>query len=284
MSLFRRRTLLLSSLGLWPAGRLPAQPGGNLVVPYVPTADVVVAAMLKLARVGKDDYLIDLGCGDGRIVVTAAREHGTRGLGVDIAPELVELSRTNARRAGVDERVRFAEQDLFQTDLRPASVVTLYLFPEINLKLRPKLFAELKPGSRVVSNEWDMGEWQPDETLKVQAPDRAYQIFAWTIPAEAQGVWEGSVSAGGPPRSYRLVLRQRFQVVSGILLVEGREHLLSDARLEGDRLRFIAPAVGLRFVGEVSGNRLMGNFNEGPTEKGPVCDFQQTRRFNEVWF
>ncbi len=240
--------------------------------------------MLKLARVDKDDFLIDLGCGDGRIVITAAREHGTRGFGVDIAPELVELSRTNARRAGVEERVRFTEQDLFQSDLRPASVVTLYLFPEINLKLRSKLFAELKPGSRVVSNEWDMGEWQPDETLKVQAPDRAYQIFAWTIPAEAQGVWEGDVSAGGPPRSYRLVLRQRFQMASGTLLVEGKECLLSDGRLEGNRLRFIAPAAALHFVGKVSGDSLVGNFGGGPPERDLTWQAQRIERFNEVWY
>ncbi|UFP92651.1 SAM-dependent methyltransferase [Gloeobacter morelensis] len=284
MSLFRRRTLLLTGLGLWSTCRLLAQPAGNLVVPYVPTADPVVAAMLKLARVGKDDFLIDLGCGDGRIVITAAREHGTRGFGVDIDPELVELSRSNARRAGVEDRVSFTEQDLFQTDLRPSSVVTLYLFPEINLKLRSKLFAELKPGSRVVSNEWDMGAWQPDETLKVQAPDRAYQIFAWTIPAEAQGVWEGGASAGGPPRSYRLVLRQHFQTASGTLLVEGKEYLLSDARLEGNLLRFVVPAAGLQFVGKVSGDLLAGNFGGGPPERGPTWQAQRLKRFNEVWY
>jgi tRNA A58 N-methylase Trm61 len=155
-------------------------------VPFVVTPDNVTLEMLKLANVGPQDYVIDLGSGDGRIVITAARRFGARGLGIEIVPELVKKSRENAKQAGVAERAEFREQDLFEADLSKATVVTLYLLPEVNLQLRPKL-QKLKPGTRIVSHDWDMGDWKPDRTIVVDAPDKpigrekSSRIHLWVV-------------------------------------------------------------------------------------------------------
>lgn len=146
-------------------------------VPYVPTPQAVVDEMLKLAQVKKGEVLYDLGSGDGRIVVTAAKKYGAKGTGIDINPERIREAQENARKAGVTDQVRFIEQDLFQTDLRDADVVTLYLLPSVNLKLRPKLQSDLKPGARVVSHSFDMGDWKPDKTVEVDGR----KIYLWVI-------------------------------------------------------------------------------------------------------
>lgn len=151
-------------------------------VVYVPTAEVVVERMLEIANVGKDDVLYDLGSGDGRIPITAAQKFGTRGVGVELRPELVQEARQNAQQAGVSDRVQFLEQDLFETDIREASVVTLYLLPQLNVKLRPKLFQELKPGTRIVSHDFDMGEWEPEQVVQVQGPSRVHTVYYWVVP------------------------------------------------------------------------------------------------------
>ena len=156
------------------------QPQKKLDVPYVPTPQDVVDAMLKLAAVTKNDVVYDLGCGDGRIVVTAAKNYGARGVGIDIDPERIKEANANAQKAGVSDRVKFIEQDLFKTDFKEASVVTLYLLPDINLKLRPKLQSDLKPGTRIVSHAFDMGDWQPDKTENIEGRT----IYLWTIPAK----------------------------------------------------------------------------------------------------
>jgi len=140
-------------------------------VPFVVTPDNVTREMLKLADVKASDYVIDLGSGDGRIVIVAARQFGARGLGVEIVPELVAKSRDNAKKAGVANRAKFRVQDLFATDLSKATVITMYLLPEVNLQLRPRL-QKLKPGTRIVSHDWDMGTWAPDRTITVDAPDK----------------------------------------------------------------------------------------------------------------
>lgn len=157
-------------------------------VPYVPTPQNVVDEMLTLANVTKDDVVYDLGCGDGRLVITAVKKFGARrGFGVDIDPERIAESNANAKAAGVTDRVKFAVQDLFQTDLKDATVVTLYLLPEVNLKLRPKLLSELRPGTRVVSHSFDMGDWKPQKTLTVTPGGQ--RLHLWTIPAKtAQSV------------------------------------------------------------------------------------------------
>ena len=151
-------------------------------VPYVPTDDRVVAEMLAVANVGKDDVLYDLGSGDGRIVITAALKFGTRGVGVDIDPERVKEANENAAKAGVSDRVRFVQQDLFQTDIREATVVTLYLLPAVNMRLRPTLLKDLKPGTRVVSHNYDMGDWAPLKTIVVNLPEDTHTVYYWIVP------------------------------------------------------------------------------------------------------
>lgn len=149
-------------------------------VPYVPTPQPVVNAMLELAKVGKNDVLYDLGSGDGRIPITAAQKYGTRGVGIDISPERIQEANQNAQRAGVSDRVQFIQQDLFKTDLRQASVVTLYLLPEVNIKLRPKLLRELKPGTRIVSHAFDMGDWKPQRVVRLDGKT----IYYWVVPSQ----------------------------------------------------------------------------------------------------
>ena len=147
---------------------------------YVPTPQEVVDEMLKLAKVTKDDVVYDLGCGDGRVVVTAAKTYGARGVGIDIDPQRIAEARENVKKAGVEDRVKIIEGDLFQTDLSPASVVTLYLLPSLNLKLKPKLMSELKPGTRIVSHAFDMGDWKPEKESDVNGR----HVYFWTIPAK----------------------------------------------------------------------------------------------------
>ena len=158
-----------------------ASAGQQKDVPYVPTPQAVVDKMLELAAVTKDDVVYDLGSGDGRIVITAARKYGVRGVGVDIDPERIKEANANAVLAGVTDRVKFFEQDLFKTDLREATVVTLYLLPDVNLRLRPKLWKELKPGTRVVSHAFDMGDWTPQQRVEVEGKT----IYYWVVPQDA---------------------------------------------------------------------------------------------------
>lgn len=150
-------------------------------VPYVPTPRAVVAKMLEMANVTQNDVLYDLGSGDGRIVIMAAQQFGTRGVGIEIDPQLVLEAQDNAQAAGVADRVQFLLQDLFDTDIRAATVVTLYLTQDVNLRLRPKLWRELRPGSRVVSHDFSMGDWQPEKVVRL---DRS-MLYYWTIPADA---------------------------------------------------------------------------------------------------
>lgn len=162
-----------------PATRVPD-------VPYEPTPHHVVAEMLRLAQVGASDVVYDLGCGDGRIVIAAVKQNGARGVCVDIDPERTQESRANAEQAGVAQRIRFLTQDLFDTDIRDATVVTLFLYPDVNLKLRPKLWRELKPGTRVVSYVHSMGDWAPQATRTVEGARGPREVFLWIIPADGK--------------------------------------------------------------------------------------------------
>ncbi len=178
--------VLTLALGLTVAGSSVAQQQLKPLdkepeVPYVPTHETIVTEMLKVAKVGKNDVLYDLGSGDGRIPITAAKRFGTRGVGVDIDPARVIEARENARKAGVADKVKFMQQDLFETDIKEATVVTLYLLPDVNLRLRPKLLADLKPGTRVVSHNYDMGDWKPLKTITVKVPEE-HTIYYWVVP------------------------------------------------------------------------------------------------------
>ena len=181
-----RRPFLCALLALCLAGPAAAQAAEE--VPFVTSPDNVTLEMLRIAGVGPGDHVIDLGSGDGRIVILAARRFGATGLGVEIDPELVRRSQANARAAGVADKVEFREEDLFTTDLSRATVVTMYLLPEFNLRLRPSLLA-LKPGTRIVSHDWDMGDWLPDRTTRVEVPDKQVgldkfsRVHLWVVPA-----------------------------------------------------------------------------------------------------
>ena len=158
-----------------------------LDVPYVPTHEKVVAEMLRVANVRKDDVLYDLGSGDGRIVITAARQFGTRGTGIDIDPARVRDAHENARRAGVADKVKFVQGDIFDARISDATVVTLYLLPAVNMRLRPKLLSELRPGTRIVSHNYDMGDWAPEQTIRVKTPTGDHTVYYWIVPRRAAG-------------------------------------------------------------------------------------------------
>ena len=178
---------VLALLGAGMASAQSAAPRREPDVPYVPTTDKAVEAMLKLAGVTKSDIVYDLGCGDGRIVIAAAKLFGARGVGIDINPVRIEEAKENARKAGVEKLVRFEENDLFEANFKEATVVTLFLLPNVNLKLRPKLLQDLKPGTRVVSNTFDMGDWKAEKEITLENNgDYAYlshRLYLWTVPA-----------------------------------------------------------------------------------------------------
>ena len=223
-----------------PAGLARAQPVAG--APYVPTPWPVVRAMLELARVGDTDFVVDLGSGDGRVVIEAARSRGARGLGVEIDPDLVQASIDEARQLGLSGRVAFERRDLFETDLSPATVVTLYLLPRLLAELQPRL-ARLRPGTRIVSHDFRLGDWKPDATVKVDVPDRAFgppfsTVYLWLVPAFVQGTWEGSVTERGRGERFRADLRQDYQALSGTLRVGARSGPIDRATIAGDKVMF----------------------------------------------
>jgi len=215
---------------------LPQSPNAAEEIPFVTTPDDVAVAMLELAGVGPRDHVIDLGSGDGRIVITAAKRFGASGLGVEIVPELVARSIENARLAGVEARVKFVEQDLFKANLAAATVVTLYLMPDVNLKLRPSLL-ELKAGTRIVSHDWDMGDWKPDRTATVQGlgrkpgARRTSDVYVWVVPMDVDALWCGEGNATGT----RMVLSQQYQSASGTLSNVRGVHYI-EAAIDGRRM------------------------------------------------
>jgi SAM-dependent methyltransferase len=231
----------------------------KLDVPYEPSSEEVVRLMLNLAQVGKTDLVYDLGCGDGRIVIAAAQKKGARGVGVDIDPERIKESLENARKANVANRVTFLRQDLFTTDISKASVVMLYLWPEVNLRLRPKLLRELKPGTRVVSHSHDMENWEADKTMTASDGDR---VRLWVIPANVTGTWEWDRL--GEKERCVLKLSQQFQKASGVLEWGSDEIPVNTLELSGDRLQFSVqrPLKGqlqtLHFSGHVQGHLIVG--------------------------
>jgi len=226
----------------------------------VPTPDAVGLEMLRLARVTADDVVYDLGSGDGRLVIEAARVFGARGVGVEIEPQLVQQSRENALKAGVAERARFLWQDLFETDLRGVTVVTLYLRADVNLKLRPKLLRELRPGTRVVSHDFGMADWEPDRTVRVRGPDREHRVLLWTVPASVDGAWTLQIERPGAG-PVRVLARQRFQRFDGTLDTPEGALPVIDGRVEGARVEFRAAGAGgsaMLFTGRVTADRAEG--------------------------
>lgn len=214
---------------------------------WVPTKQLLVDAMLDMAEITPRDYLVDLGSGDGRTVITAAKR-GTRAHGIEFNPDLVELSKRAARAEGVSRRATFEQGDIFEADFSDATVVTLYLLPDLNLKLRPTLLA-MKPGTRIVSNSFEMGDWEEDEMVHIKEGCPGYcMAYKWVVPARVEGTWAMDDA--------ELELRQRFQMLEGVLRRGGSAQPISDARLDGARIRFTVGAE--RYTGEVDGDRMRG--------------------------
>ncbi|QKT02844.1 class I SAM-dependent methyltransferase [Ectothiorhodospiraceae bacterium 2226] len=245
----------------WTAAGLTAllwvAAAGARDVPYVPTPMDVVEEMLELAEIGPDSVLYDLGSGDGRIVISAAKDYGARAVGIDIDPNRIDESWENARVAGVTDQVEFIEGNLFDLDLSEADAVTLYLLSTVNIKLRPKLLRELAPGTPVVSHAFDMGEWEPDEVRHVQGR----VVYFWRVPAEVSGVWRVAARGEEGPLAFDLRLDQVFQEVHGEAEIDGVLVPLEAVRLDGDRLSFTVTAPGAHvyeFSGTVAGEDMVG--------------------------
>ena len=236
--------------------------------PYVQTPQNVVDRMLQVAHVGPADYVIDLGSGDGRMVITAAKKYGARGFGVDLDRRLVGLANRLAARAGVGDRAVFYERDLYETDLTAASVVTIYLLPEVNLMVRPKLLATLKPGTRIVSHDYHMGEWPPDQQMVLDAPDKPVgrdktsKVFFWVVPANAAGKWRWQLPVMGKPADFQLVVAQNFQAITGNVTLDGSSLPIVNARLSGEDISFTLTdprdASRYDFAGRIAGQNITG--------------------------
>ena len=265
---YRRLThfpaLLAMALAL-VVGSSQAQPTEG--VPFITTPDNVTLEMLNTAGVKRGDHVIDLGSGDGRIVILAAKRFEATGLGVEIDPRLVELSKTNARNADVADKVEFREQDLFKTDLTAATVITMYLLPEVNLQLRPFLLA-LKPGTRIVSHDWCMGDcdgggWKPDRTTVVSVPnkvvglEKSSRVHLWTVPARVDGLW----CAAGLLRGASIRLTQRYQTFEGVLAWRDRTRDLKGV-ISGSEMRVSAGGSG-ELVLQAAGDALTINAAQG---------------------
>jgi SAM-dependent methyltransferase len=232
-----------------PAQFVKAPP--RLDAPQVATDMEVVDIMLGMARVRPDDRVVDLGSGDGRILIAAARSYGAHGLGVDIDPARVRESIENARAAGVASFITFRRQDLFQTPIGDADVLTLYLLPEINLRLRPRILAEMRPGTRVVSHDFDMGDWHWDQRRHVGTAT----IYLWIVPARVQGRW--TLTSDG--QAFALDLQQQYQALNGSIAVGDRQVRAEQGRVTGNLVRFIADLGQGRqtFEGRLEGNTIV---------------------------
>jgi phospholipid N-methyltransferase len=265
----KHRILKAASLGatLFLASPALAQDIDKLKTggPYVPTPQVVVDQMLKLGAVTEKDYVIDLGSGDGVIVLTAARTYKAGGMGIDIDPDLVRQSNASAQKYGIDDRVRFVQQDVFKADLSKASVLTLYLLPGMMINLRSKVFTELKPGVRVVSHDYHFGDWSSDDTISFDVPEKEMvtgvpraTLYKWIVPAKIAGKWEIKVAGG---ETYELSLRQRFQTITeSTANANGRFLRPQSVSLRGAELSFMIPDGKnvSRFSGRVNGDTMEG--------------------------
>jgi precorrin-6B methylase 2 len=250
-------TSFLSAQNYQPdSGYVPevGQPGKDVV--WVPTPQELVDTMLSIAGVTPDDIVVDLGSGDGRTVITAARK-GAHAIGVEYNPDMVELSRKNAEIAGVSDKTEFIEADLFEYDLSKATVITMFLLPEINLKLRPKLLG-LKPGTRVVSNTFTMAEWEPDYEVTTQENWNSWNTaLLWIIPAKVEGEWKLGEDI--------LSINQQFQMISGKLVSGAENSTIKDGRLRGEEITF--KTNDRIYTGRVSGNKMEGIVRDSSGEK-----------------
>ena len=234
-------------------------------VPFVPTPPEVVEEMLRLVDIKSGDLLYDLGCGDGRIVIAAAKKYGIRAIGIDIDPVLITESIENAAKEGVTDKVRFIQQNLFEADFKDATIVTMYLLKSVNLRLRPKLLADLKPGTRLVSHNFDMGEWRPDKARVITTTyDGQRDVYFWVVPANLTGRWEWDLADGSRNRRYTLQTNQKFQELSASGTAGERPLTIKDVELVGDEMKFRLDAeadgkmVSFLYWGKVQGDTITG--------------------------
>jgi hypothetical protein len=240
---------------------------------FQPSTVESVERMLRLADLRDDDVLLDLGSGDGLIPITAARMNGKmRGLGVDIDPDLVAKSTERARSEGVGDRVRFLHRNAFDADLSEATVVTMWLFPELMQLLRPIILERARPGTRVLTSTWKLGNWEPDEV-----DEDSPHIYKWTVPAKVDGAWRWTLDVGGTQFNYACFNAQQFQKVEGAVRVADRREVLTDVLLRGEdfsfTLRFTLTGLGLtdhKFIGKVRGDRIQGTVEVTPPDRQTV--------------
>ena len=284
--LFLRRLLFMSWLSVLPAYAQSQSWGwDDGTVPYVNTPMEVVERMLRMAEVHAGDYVIDLGSGDGRIVIEAAKR-GARGLGVDLDPALVRLATTNAQQTGVADRARFEVKDIFDTDLTPASVITMYLLPDFNVKLKDRLLA-LKPGTRIVSHDGSIGDWPADETHELRTPEKPVglggksTIELWIVPADVHGAWMSELPSHGG--TWRFQIAQHYQLLDVKAAAGGRELVVRNTRLRGEGVKLIVTGlVGSRpwhhyFVGTAHGDAIDGNLTVSNGSAQTVYPWHATR-------
>lgn len=255
-----------------------AQTHWQFDVPFVPTPYVVIEEMLRLARVTPQDFVMDLGSGDGRVLITAAQKFGARGIGVDLDGELVAESVESAKSAGVADHVQFLQQDLFKTDLDQATVITMYLLPGVMARLQPRLL-DLKPGTRLVSHDFRLGDWKPDVTTQIRK-----NTFLWIVPAKVAGRWQMKLALPGGEHELSLELRQRYQEVDGFGQFSDRPSQIWEPRLSGDRLSFVIVddrdrdnEAALYFEGQVKGDVIEGQLRRGTGKAQTVHSWRAQR-------
>lgn len=242
---------------------------------FVPTPNRVVEEMLRVADIQEDDLIYDLGCGDGRIIIQAAQRVGSRGIGIDIDPQRIKESRQNASKAGVDHLVQFQEQDLFEADFGEATVVTLYLLPMLNLQLRSKLLTELQPGTHVISHDFGMNEWIPDQKTIVVIGERHHWVYHWIVPANVIGRWELSIAEIHDIAPVTMHLEQVYQYVVGTVITDGSRKHLENAKLSGSHLQFELDlpsgreVIHMSLEGEVLGDVITGTATRN-SDPGPI--------------
>ncbi len=246
------------------------QAGKDVV--WVPTPEALVDRMLRMAKVSKNDYVMDLGSGDGRIAIAAVKNFGARATGFEYNPDMVTLSNRNAQVAGVADRVKFIKADIFESDFSQASVITMYLLPQLNVRLRPILL-DLRPGTRVVSHAFNMDDWKPDERATIEFRE----AYLWIVPAKVAGKWRLTLPASNGSQEIALDLAQKYQFFEGKAAAGGRESAVQDGRLDGARVVFAfvdGKGVKLVFSGNVNGSRMEGTTH---TASGTPVKWSATR-------
>jgi SAM-dependent methyltransferase len=267
MTVFRCIALAAMICSAFPVAAQDAEKKDNIAGPYVPTPWVIVDEMLKLADIRKDDVVYDLGSGDGRLVITAAKRFGARGVGIELQPELVELANAGAKKEEVADRVKFIRGDLFETDIREATVVTLYLLPRFVTRLVPRFLAEMRPGTRIVSHDYPLVPWPPDKDVSMEVPEKEFisgttwtRLYYYVVPARIGGVWELSLPKALARAPLSLEVNQAENFVGGLVSDGKSEDYLRDMKVNGERVSFGLLYNGrmMAFEGRAAGDTMSG--------------------------